>query len=196
MLLQQQSAALETGVAGLGRLITPAWYAVRTRSRFEKRIAFEAGLKDFDVYLPLARAVHKWKDRRKIVETPVFSCYVFLRFADYEPVRLRVLRIPGVVGILGGPRGPEAIPDQQIEAVRRMVETSPCSVHPLLREGAPVRVVRGPLEGIEGLFLRAKSACRLVVSLPLLSQSIVAEIDAGDVEPLPEPRTRASWRAA
>ena len=196
MFLEPHRAAFENGIAGGSGAIAPAWYAVRTRSRFEKRIAAEAGLKDFDVYQPLVRAVHKWKDRRKIVETPVFSCYVFVRFADCEPARLRVLRTPGVVGILGGGRGPEAIPDQQIEAVRRMVETSPCSVHPLLREGSPVRVVRGPLEGIEGLFLRAKSACRLVVSLPLLSLSLVAESYAADVEPLPEPRTRANWRAA
>ncbi len=161
-----------------------AWYAVHTRSRFEKRVAADAAAKRIGAYLPLAKTIRQWKDRKKELELPVFSCYVFLRFADCEETRLSVLRTAGVVRILGDARGPEPIPDEQIEAVRRIIANRSFTVHPLFREGAPVRVVRGPLMGTEGLFLRSKSSSRLVVSLPLLSQSIAAEIDAGDIEPL------------
>jgi len=169
-----------------------AWYAVHTRSRFEKRVAADAAAKQIGAYLPLARSVRRWKDRMKVVELPVFSCYVFLRFTDCEETRLSVLRTAGVLRILGDSRGPEPIPDEQIEAVRRIVAGRPFAVHPLLREGAPVRVIRGPLKGVEGLFVRSKSAGRLVVSLPLLSQSISAEIDADDIEPLQQNARRVN----
>ncbi len=180
-----------------------AWYAVHTRSNFEKRVAADLGLKQMEVYLPVFQAVHRWKDRNKLVETPVFSCYVFVRFPNCDPARLRILRTPGVVRILGTEGRLEPIPEPQIEAVRRMVqEGRSCSIHPLLREGTRVRVLRGPLRDIEGFFVRAKSCCRLVVSLPLLSQSIASEVDAADIEPLPhsagQPRaaTGAAGRSA
>ncbi len=179
----QDGAALTPGA----QAPADAWYAVHTRSNFEKRVLSEVSARQIEAYLPVFKAVHRWKDRNKCVETPVFSSYVFVRFPDCDSTRLRILRTPGVVRILGNNGRLEPIPDSQIEAVRRMVQDSrSCFIHPLLREGMRVRVIRGALKGVEGLFVRAKSSCRLVITLPLLSQSIASEIDAADVEPLPD----------
>ncbi len=166
-----------------------AWYAVHTRSNFEKRVVSEVSARHIEAYLPVFKAVHRWKDRNKCVETPLFSSYVFVRFLDCDSTRHRVLRIPGVVRILGSNGRLEPIPDSQIEAVRRMVQDArSCFIHPFLREGMRVRVIRGPLKDVEGLFVRAKSSWRLVITLPLLSQSIASEIAASDIEPLPDAR--------
>jgi transcription antitermination factor NusG len=97
-------------------------------------------------------------------------------------MRLRVLRTPGAVRILGSGVAIEPVPDSELEAVRRMLLASQdCIPHPFLREGAKVRVRRGPLKGIEGLLVEFKNRGRLVVSVNLLSQSVATEVDLRDV---------------
>src|SRR5205823_2697493 len=56
--------------------------------------------------------------------------------------------------------------------------------HPFLKVGERVRVTRGTLEGLEGLLIRRKGACRLVLSVEMLAQSVAVEIDGADVEPV------------
>jgi len=159
------------------------WYAIHTRSRFEKVVAAHLSAKAVENYLPSFEEVHQWRDRKKKVEMPAFPGYVFARFADGGAARLKVLKTPGAVRILGGEDGIEAVPDREIDAIRRLFRSSaPCFSHPFLREGAWVRVRRGPLQGLEGLLVRAKNRDRLVLSIDLLSQSVATEIDASDVE--------------
>src|SRR3954454_4441256 len=77
------------------------WYAAHTRSNFEKRVASELQMKGVEAYLPAWREVHRWKDRNKEVEVPLFPGYVFVRIAGSAPSQLTVLRTAGVVRILG-----------------------------------------------------------------------------------------------
>lgn len=159
------------------------WYAVRTRSNFEKRVAEELSVKGVHCYLPCLREIRLWKDRRKEVSQPLFSGYVFVRFADTGEERLRVLKTFGVVNILGQGSRLEPIPDQEIASVQAMLASNlRCAAHPLLREGCRVRLRRGALKGLEGLLVRFKNGFRLVVSIGLLSQSVSAEVDVSDVE--------------
>ena len=163
----------------------PRWYAVHTRSNFEKRIASELLAKKIENYLPLIREVHQWKDRKKLVELPVFPGYVFVRFADSSKKRLEILKTAGTVRILGQGERIEAVPDPEIESIQHLLKSNvPCFAHPFLREGAWVRVKRGPLKDLEGLLVRMKSNTRLVLSVTLLSQSVATEIDVSDVEVL------------
>ena len=54
----------------------------------------------------------------------------------------------GVVEIVGSGSRPEAIPEQEIEALRRlMTSVLPYDPHPYLHEGMKVEVVRGPCRG-------------------------------------------------
>jgi transcription antitermination factor NusG len=159
------------------------WYAIHLRSNFEKRVAGELQGKGINSYLPAYQTVHQWKDRKKKVELPLFPGYVFAHFCDEPQIRLRVLKTAGVVRILGLGSSIEPVPEQQIDAVRRILDSGTrCSVHPLLETGTPVRVVRGPLAGLEGVLTRIKSQSRFVVSIPLLSQSVAAEVDSSDLE--------------
>ena len=166
----------------------PQWYAVRTRSNFEKTIAAELVRKGLDSYLPTLREVHQWSQRKKILDLPLFPGYVFARFVDTPEQRVRVLRTQGAVRILGSSAQIEPVPDFELEAVRRLLESAvPCLRHPFLREGDWVRVKRGPLTDLEGLFVRAKGPGRLLLSISMLSQSVATEIDAHDVEVLRPP---------
>lgn len=91
----------------------------------------------------------------------------------------------GVVNILGHGETIEAIPGKEIEADRQLLESNTrFQAHPLLQEGACVRVKRDPLKNLEGLLVQMKSQTRLVVSITLLSRSVSTEIYASDVQPL------------
>lgn len=168
------------------------WYALYTRSNFEKRVAEELTAKHVENYLPLVEQIHQWKDRRKRVEVPVFPGYVFVRFEDSQSARLQVLRTSGSVRLLGQADRIEPVPDAEIESIRRLLRARvPCFSHPFLREGAWVRVRRGPLRDVEGLLVRVKSKTRLVLSVALLSQSVATEIDMADVEVLRPAKKKA-----
>jgi len=160
-----------------------SWYAVHTRSNFEKRIAGELDRKGIETFLPVFREMHRWKDRKKVVETPYFPSYVFARIEDQPEQRLNVLRTIGAVRILGAGCDIEPIPDPEIERLQRLVESdlSACH-HPFLKEGARVRVKTGPLRGVEGLLIQFKNQNRLILSLNLLARSVATEIDLCDVE--------------
>ena len=159
------------------------WYVVRTRSNFEARVNTRLLEKGIECWLPVFQEVHQWKDRKKLVEVPVFPGYLFARFADSSESRIAVQRTEGTVSILGQRDEIEPVPEDEIEALQRVLTNNPrCLAHPLLREGAWVRVRRGALKNLEGLLVRVKNQTRLVLSITLLSQSVSTEVDARDVE--------------
>lgn len=165
--------------------MTTSWYAIHTRSRHEKIVRDELASKGIENYLPVFHSWHQWKDRKKQVELPLFSGYVFARFCDSPEMRLRVLKTTGAARILGSGDRIEPVPDSELEAVQRILMASDsCIPHPFLREGAWVRVRRGPLKGIEGRLVEFKNRGRLVVSVNLLSQAVATEVELADVAPL------------
>jgi transcription antitermination factor NusG len=159
------------------------WCAVYTRHQHEKSIGEMLKAKGFEVFLPLYESTRRWKDRRKILSLPLFPCYVFVRGAHER--RLQVLTTPGVHMIISRGERIATVPEAEIEAIRRTVEGQFClEPHPFLRCGERVRVVRGSLEGVEGVLTRKKNLYRLVLSVEMLAQSVAVEIDALDVVPV------------
>ena len=166
----------------------PRWYAVQTRSRFEKTVATQLHAKSIETYLPAFGEVHQWKDRKKFLQMPVFPGYVFVRIIAGGTARVEVLKTLGAVRILGSAETIEPVPDHEIAAVRLLLQSSGrCVSHPFVREGTWVRVRRGSLKDLEGILVRIKNHNRLVVSINLLNQGVATEVDASDVEPI-QPR--------
>jgi transcription antitermination factor NusG len=160
-----------------------SWYAIHTRANAEKKVMTKLGSKGVETYLPLFRETHQWKDRRKVIEIPLFPGYAFVRMSDSPENRISVLRTAGAVRILGTGAGIEPVPDYQLHGIRQLL-TSRLGFfeHPFLREGAWVRVRRGPLEGVEGHLIRSKAQSRLVLSVEILSRSVATEVELSDVE--------------
>jgi len=99
---------------------------------------------------------------------------------------LEILKTDSVVRILGNDGNPIPIPEEQIFAIQALIKSgmavTPCTY---LKEGMRVRVVNGPLIGIEGILLKAQpKKHRLVLSVDLLKESVSVEIDELDVEPV------------
>jgi transcription antitermination factor NusG len=160
-----------------------AWYVVCVKSNFERTVSMELKSAGFDEFLPLYRSVRRWSDRMKEIEAPLFPGYVFARLdaANRRPV----LRLPGVVDILGFGKQLAMVPDHEIDAVRRILSSSlNYGPWPFLRTGQAVRIGWGPLEGLEGIFVAAKGRYRLVVSIEILQRSVSVEVDRGSVRPM------------
>ncbi len=159
------------------------WYALRTRSRHEKRVQDQLAARGLEPFLPLILCWRQWADRRKQVAFPLFPGYCFAHFALAQ--RVEVLKTHGVVEIIGSQGGPLPVPDHEIEAVQRLVtSTLPYDPHPYLQEGQAVEVIRGPLKGLTGVLLRKGARARLVISIHLIHQSASVELEAYDVVPL------------
>lgn len=167
----------------IGMNESPKWWALYTRHQHEKTVATMLTAKGFEVFLPLYQSTRRWKDRKKVIELPLFPCYVFVRGGLDR--RLQVVSTPGIHMILFSGEGVAIIPEAEIQAIQRAV-SGPFSVepHPFLKCGERVRVIRGPLEGVEGILVRKKNLYRLVLSVDMMAKSVAMEIDATDVEPV------------
>ena len=167
------------------------WNAVYTRHQHEKMIAKSLADGGFEAFLPTYTTVRQWTDRKKQISLPLFPCYVFFR-GDFER-RLRVLKTPGVHCWVMFAGQPAVIPDVEIDAIRRAVESGyRVEPHPFLRTGDWVRVKSGSLADVEGILVRRKSSYRLVLSCVLLGKSVSVEVDAFSVSPISRPSTPES----
>ena len=157
-----------------------AWYAVWTRSRHEQVVRDQLQRKGLEAFLPTITRWSRWKDRKKQIDWPLFPGYCFARFDAAE--RLPVLKCTGVVNIVSFDGDIVAIPEHEIESIRRLVESDlqfdPC---PLIREGMMVEVTHGPLKGVVGRLVRKGAHARLVLAVDLIGQAVSVEVDASDV---------------
>jgi len=167
-----------------------SWWALYTRHQHEKSVSSVLSAKGLEVFLPLYESVRRWKDRNKLLSLPLFPCYVFVRGGLER--RLQILTTPGVHMILTRGDSVAVIPETEILAIQRSLDGNlRVEPHPFLKCGDRVRVIRGSLEGVEGLLVRRKSLIRLVLSVEMLAQSVAVEIDAADVVPVIEPEASA-----
>jgi transcription antitermination factor NusG len=161
------------------------WYAVQTRARHEKRVAQRFREQGLPTFLPLVAEAHRWSDRKKTVELPLFGCYVFVKVSPNREDRLRVCRIDGVFRIVGGKGEGAPIPESQIEAVRAITSKPLAwSEHPFLKIGQRIRIRSGALAGVEGILTGRSGERTLVVSVDAIERSLAVRIEGYDVEPL------------
>jgi transcription antitermination factor NusG len=134
-----------------------------------------------EAYLPQYSSIRRWKDRRVLLDLPLFPGYVFVHFPLSD--RLRVLQTPSVVRLVGFGGQPSPLSNQEIAALRQGLEREMrMEPHPYLKVGQRVRVRTGPLQGLEGILVRKKNVSRLVVSLDLIMRSVAVEIDVSELE--------------
>ena len=162
-------------------IVSEAWYAVYTRFQHEKSSAALLEKKGFEVFLPVYRTVHRWKDRNQMLILPLFPCYLFLQ--TNLDRKVDVLQTAGVRWLVENAGRACPVPKAEIEAVRRICSlTTRVQPHPFLKQGDPVRVRTGPMAGMQGILVRLKNQYRVVISFELLQKSVAVEIDVANVE--------------
>jgi len=166
--------------------MTPCWYATYTKSRHEQKVNDRLLRKNIETFVPLIEKWSRRKDRRKKIKVALFPGYVFVRVVMTSHSHLEILKTDSVVRILGNDGKPIPIPDEQIHAIQVLMKNGVAVTrYPYLKEGMRVRVVNGPLIGIEGILLKTRpKKHRLFISVDLLKESVSVEIDELDVEAL------------
>jgi transcription antitermination factor NusG len=159
------------------------WYALQTRVQREKVVERRLQERGVTTFLPVVTEVHRWSDRKKIVQIPLFRNYLFAKLAASRVDRLRVLCVDGVFAFVGSRGEGTPIPEGQIDAVRRLVEGQlPWSSHPFLKIGQTVRIRNGALKGIEGILVSRSGESTLVISVDAIQRSMAVRIEGYDVE--------------
>jgi transcription antitermination factor NusG len=156
------------------------WYAVWTRSRHEYKVEELLKRKGFTTFLPTSKVPSLRRDRRKILDCPLFPGYLFLYLAYDRYAHLSILQTPGVVRILGEDRKvPTPVPTVQVESVEKVLSSGLVFASvPYLRVGERVRIKSGPLFGAEGVVQRVQPGkTRLVISVDLLQRSVAVELE-------------------
>jgi transcription antitermination factor NusG len=168
----------------------PAWYVIHTRHQHEKTVAQILTSKGFETFLPLHASPHRWSDRTKMLSLPLFPCYVFLQGGLDR--RLDLVTTPGIHSLVSFAGQPAAIPTDEMNALRRAVESgASIEPHPFLECGDWVRVKSGSLAGVQGILVRKKNLYRLVLSVELLGKAAAVEVDGFLVERIESNRSGA-----
>jgi transcription antitermination factor NusG len=161
--------------------VHPQWYAAYTRANHERRVAHQLAERGVEYFLPQYESVRKWKDRNVRLQMPLFPGYVFIHLALQN--RLNVLQVPGVACLVGFAGRPAPVPEEEFAKIRGFLKQGlRAEPHPYLKAGRHVRVRSGPLEGMEGIVLRRKNGCRLVISLELIQRAMAVDVNSTDVE--------------
>jgi transcription termination/antitermination protein NusG len=166
-------------------IVRPKWYALYTRSRFEKKMLSELTDRRVEVFLPMREILSRWKDRKKRIWMPLFPGYIFVNHIDTPENRYKILNIPGAVRFVGLEGHADPIPEEQIQYVRRFLESNiAIDPYPYMQVGSRVEVIAGPLKGIHGILVEKRGKFRFVLQVDLIRQAVSVEIDASDVRPI------------
>lgn len=158
-----------------------SWYALYTRSRAEKQVFDLLDKAGHEAYLPLVKTLKQWSDRKKWVEIPLFSSYVFVYISEAE--YYDVLNTPGAVKYVTFEGKAVPIPPQQIEAIRVFIDSGielP-DVELDLQPGTAVEIIAGPMKGISGELLEIMGKKKVKIEIDGLGQSVYLELPASQI---------------
>lgn len=165
------------------------WFALLTRSNFEQTVYKGITGKKIEAFLPKTRRKSQRKDRKLMIEVPLFPGYLFVRSTLDPADQLKILKTIGAVRLLGNAKGAVPVPDSQIESLQIMTRANVDLISGssmLLQKGDPVMILEGPLAGVKGEFTRHKGQGRVIIKIDLLGQYAGVEMDGDCVEKLPD----------
>lgn len=164
-----------------------SWYVLHTKSRFENVVNEGLAKKSIDVFLPKIKVRSKRRDRKAMIQVPLFPGYMFVK-TDLNPYEhIEIVKTVGAVRIIGNKDGPLAVPQESIESLKIIVAgNSSVTTGTRLRKGNIVMVINGLFAGATGTFIRYKGKERVVVYIEALGQFASVEVSEDDVEIIPE----------
>jgi transcription elongation factor/antiterminator RfaH len=166
-------------------LLSPAWYVLHTRSRHEETVRTGLARKSVTVFLPKIATPSRRRDRRVVLQLPLFPGYLFVYTGLAPEQHLQILKTVGAVRLIGNRKGPLPVPADAIESLKIIVATnSEVETGTTFRRGDRVMVTRGPFTGVSGVFVRYKGHSRIMVNIEALGQFAAVEVQAEDVIPL------------
>jgi len=161
-----------------------AWYAVYTNSRAEKRVSDRLSELGIETFLPLQKTLRQWSDRKKLIEKPLISSYVFVRIIPREYFVVR--KIDGIVKFIMIEGKPVPIPEAQIINLRILcgsdaeVELST----DVYAQGDLVEVTVGSLTGLRGELIRVGRKHKVVIRIIQPGMNLTVDIKTNAIRKL------------
>ncbi len=166
------------------------WHALYVRSRSEKKVLSQLEEMGIEAYLPLVTKVKQWSDRRKKIEEPLFKSYVFVHSNAKE--YLPILNVYGVMRFVTFEHEAVVVPDNQIVAIKKFVddyehgEEYKMQNNGELKEGQLVRIINGPMKGLQGRLETIYNKRHLIVYIEVVGQYLPVHLSRAKVEPVIE----------
>ncbi|MEA3494974.1 MAG: UpxY family transcription antiterminator [Bacteroidota bacterium] len=152
------------------------WYAIYVKSRHEKIISERLNERNIKNYLPMQKILKQWADRKKWIEEPMFKSYLFVRigYKDY----IKTYETDGVVTFVNFSGNIEAIPDDQIKIIKRVIDSDfDVEVSSKeLKKGDIVLVKTGSLKGIKGSLVELHGKHKVAIEIEGIGQTMLAEV--------------------
>jgi transcriptional antiterminator NusG len=160
------------------------WFALYVKSRHEYVTSNELQKKEIDSYLPSVKRWRQWKDRRMLVDFPLFPGYLFVHVRPDCEHFVSVLKTRGAVSFVSSEPGhPTPVADEEISSLKVLIDSGrELDIYPHLKEGSRVRVSRGPLKGAEGILQEKGDQYTFLININLLGRSVGLKIYADDIE--------------
>ncbi|SOD18672.1 UpxY family transcription antiterminator [Pedobacter xixiisoli] len=159
------------------------WYPVYTNSRAEKRACKELQKKQIECYLPLKKELKQWSDRKKIVEEPLFTSYIFVKISSREYAE--VLMTQGISRFLYFSGKIAIMPDKQMEDLKLLMSSGEDLelIEYEIQPGEKVLVNAGPFKGMIAELISIKNKKSLVLKLENLGYAIHVNTSMAYIEP-------------
>lgn len=177
---------LPTDVIGRSVACSKRWLVAIVRVCHEKKTSERLTKMGIENFLPIQQEVHQWSDRRKVVDRVLLPMMIFVHVDPHEQKEVLTLSAISRYMVLRGESTPAVIPDQQMLRFKFMLdysdETISMSTSPLA-PGEKIRVIKGPLTGLEGELVNVNGKSKVAVRLTMLGCACV-DIPVGCVEPV------------
>ena len=172
----------------------PRWYVVHALSNFEKRVAeaLEDAIRDEqadgsikEVLLPTEKVIEMRRGQRREVERRFMPGYVLVRMEMNKKSYHYVNELPRVIGFLGVPGKPKALPEHEVQRVRNQVVEGVERPRPSITfdVGEEVRVIDGPFESFSGEVEEVnEEQARLKVTVMIFGRATPVELEFGQVQ--------------
>ena len=157
------------------------WYIWYTKPRAEKKIRDRLLSKNIEVFLPLQKELRQWSDRKKWVETPLFSGYIFTRIPWKEMDKISFTE--GVLNYVRMDGAPAFLHEYEVESIKSILQ------HGIQAEvtdsqfelGDFIEIASGPLKGLTGNIIQYRGNNKLAVSITQLGKTLMVSLPAGYV---------------
>jgi len=162
------------------------WYVMYTTSRAEKKVANRLREKGLEVYLPIIEELRQWSDRKKKVQKALFNGYLFVKTAKSN--LWEALQVPGAVKFVNFAGEYATVRQKEIDAIHRVLETGVAveTDNSDIEEGEMVRILGGPLQGMEGECINKGNKDYFIIRIPGINQNVMVNIPRKFLEVIQE----------
>jgi transcriptional antiterminator RfaH len=160
------------------------WHMIYCKPRQEDKAQIHLGRQGYVTYLPRLAETRKRRDKNVDVIEPLFPRYLFIHLDNMTDNWGPIRSTQGVASLVRFGQKAAIVPDHVVQFLQEREDEE--GLHhletPEIERGSPVRIIEGPLQGYEAIFLARSGQERVLILLDILGKQTQVEIDAQRIE--------------